>query len=466
MVKLFKYEHTGKVILLLLILLKVFSSNAQDANNEEQVLLQKAKQYRYGIVFDTAPKKAATIYMKLARQGSLTAMNELGGMYLNGDGIERNVKYAYNLFKKAADCGHIKAKCNLALIFLKGYGGIRTQYKKAFELYMQAAEAGSASGMYGVGYMYYKGIGVDQNYEKALEYLKKGAELKHSGCTFLLAIHYANGYNGDQNFQKAEDYLNLSSEYGNDLTVDVSRQSYIDSIKKEKVAPIRLLGKDHNIKYVLKDILIPTSDIHDFIGVWKGKAYTFDWSGKQILKSTDVNCRFEEEGDSVAVYVYNEDSLLTIYTPFRKNSYYLENKRKSYQKGFKWVITKSHFKLYDNKLYVSIDSRNNIKREPQKPIVWVLEPDNMHSFEKDNTATITDMTYDGQEFNVNFSCRHTGILTISFYDIAGRLAGSHSTAITNTGNNCIKFCSKLHSGIYTVIFSYLGTRKFNKITIK
>lgn len=171
--------------------------------------------------------------MKLARYGNVEAMTELGSMYLNGDGVEKNGKYAVNLFKKAAGEGNVKAKCNLALVYLKGLSGVTTHYKRAYELYKEAAEQGSPNGMYGAGYMLYRGIGVDQNYDEAVKYLKRGADKKHAGCCFLLATHYANGFNDAPDFSKAEEYLNLAFSYDDIRNSIYANEAVIGTIENE-----------------------------------------------------------------------------------------------------------------------------------------------------------------------------------------------------------------------------------------
>lgn len=60
-------------------------------------------------------------------------------MYLNGQGVDADKQKAIDYFKKAAKLGSSSAKVNLAKCYLEG-DGVKKNNKKAFELYMQAAD--------------------------------------------------------------------------------------------------------------------------------------------------------------------------------------------------------------------------------------------------------------------------------------------------------------------------------------
>lgn len=444
-----------------------FSQNYVEDDAMEKKMLQMAKQYRYGIVFDVNTKKAASIYMKLAKYGNVEAMTELGSMYLNGDGVEKNGRYAMNLFKKAAENGNVRAKCKLALVYLKGLSGVMTHYKRAYELYKEAAEQGSPNGMYGVGYMLYRGIGVDQNYDEALKYLKCGAEKKHAGCCFLLATHYANDFNDTPDFSKAEEFLNLASEYGSDQTIGVVETGFLDSLKAVAKSPRKAMKVNPNIAYILNDTERESAYIENFLGRWKGKLYTYDWSAAKILKVDDVACSFDPEGDSVAVYIYQGDSLQTIYTPMRRNNFYLENRRKPYQHGFGWLVTKSHFTQDGDKLYASMKSLSTRTRTQRKPIVLELERVDEDVAVENNTITsIGSVYYDDKKLYVNFEAQRRGLVKIWICGADGSLVKTPRSFVADIGENSKELSVDLPHGTYIVEFSASDYRMTKKIVVK
>lgn len=67
---------------------------AQLDSVDSRTLLRQAHKYKYGINTDVSLRKAAAIYMHLARKGHIDGMRELGRMYLKGQGVPRNSRYA------------------------------------------------------------------------------------------------------------------------------------------------------------------------------------------------------------------------------------------------------------------------------------------------------------------------------------------------------------------------------------
>ena len=59
------------------------------------------------------------------------------------------------------------------------------------------------------------------------------------------------------------------------------------------------------------------TDLQSLEGSWTGRVYTYDWSKTRILEQKNVSIDFEPAGDSVAVKWYENDSLMTTFTPER-----------------------------------------------------------------------------------------------------------------------------------------------------
>ena len=88
--------------------------------------------------------KAIKLYKKGAEQGDAGAQYNLGYMYENADGVERDFVIAAEWYEKAAGQGHAKAQNNLAFLYRKGYG-VPKNIAKAMELYEKAAGQGCAT---------------------------------------------------------------------------------------------------------------------------------------------------------------------------------------------------------------------------------------------------------------------------------------------------------------------------------
>ena len=80
--------------------------------------------YQMGRVLDKqgASTEALSWYRKAADSGYLEALNNLGIMYTNGRGVERNDREALRLFRKAVDGGSADGLTNLGFMYHHGRG--------------------------------------------------------------------------------------------------------------------------------------------------------------------------------------------------------------------------------------------------------------------------------------------------------------------------------------------------------
>jgi TPR repeat protein len=76
-------------------------------------------------------------------------MLELGGLYENGYGVDRDYGKAREWYQKAADKGNAYAMYNLGGLYENG-NGVAQDYGKAREWYQKAADAGHADAKQGL----------------------------------------------------------------------------------------------------------------------------------------------------------------------------------------------------------------------------------------------------------------------------------------------------------------------------
>ena len=69
---------------------------------------------------------------KRAEQGDADAQFNLGWMYLNGEGITKDLKQAFYWYKKSAEQGYAKAQNNLGLMYINGEGTLKDLKQAAF----------------------------------------------------------------------------------------------------------------------------------------------------------------------------------------------------------------------------------------------------------------------------------------------------------------------------------------------
>ncbi len=86
-------------------------------------------------------RKAFILYQQAAHKGSFVAKNNIGVMFLNGDGVEKNYLKALKCFEEAASHDVGMANHNLGSMYATGRG-VDKDYSKAYEYYKKSAKQG------------------------------------------------------------------------------------------------------------------------------------------------------------------------------------------------------------------------------------------------------------------------------------------------------------------------------------
>lgn len=186
---------------------------AQEGNLDAQLALGYMYLYgENGVKAD--PEQAFKYYEMAAGQNSPIAQNNLGSLYFNGIGTERNYLKAAQQFALAAQNGSDDAAVNLAFIYLSSKGKDNMR-QEAINLFTQAAKAGNNTAKFMAGYAYYKGFQVEKNDHKAIALIRQAADAQFDEAQYVLALMYLNGQGVAQNFGNAVKYMRAAAMQGN-----------------------------------------------------------------------------------------------------------------------------------------------------------------------------------------------------------------------------------------------------------
>src|ERR1044071_6792135 len=121
---------------------------------------------------------------RAAENGNIEAQYNLGWLYEEGEGTEKNLEVAFHWYQKAAENGNINAQYNLGYLYERGEG-TEKNLEKAFYWYQKAAENGNLNAQYNLGYLYEKGEGIER---KLMEPEFKsnsdeGLNISHKNCS-------------------------------------------------------------------------------------------------------------------------------------------------------------------------------------------------------------------------------------------------------------------------------------------
>lgn len=148
-----------------------------------------------------------------AKLGILEAQHQLGRNYMLAE------KYKEGLYwtRKAADAGYARSMSNMGYVYLNGYG-VEKDFEVAREWLEKAAEEDVHAAQYLLGVIYHRGHGVSANIGRAKRWYTKAADQNNSNALLGLGNIYMNGEQGTpKNFEKALEYFHRASKLGNHI---------------------------------------------------------------------------------------------------------------------------------------------------------------------------------------------------------------------------------------------------------
>jgi TPR repeat protein len=180
------------------------------AGGDQQAVASLADSFLFGnteVGIDRDPAAAVEFYTQAAENGNVGAMQNLGTLYLNGIGSEKNYTKALHYLSKAADLGSPAAYNGLGYMTEHGLG-VKANKTLALQYFKQAAAAGHVESQSNLGNFYLNGQGVPQDFSMALHYFEPAAAAGHRPAIVSLAVMYLNGYGVKKSCKKALQLFN------------------------------------------------------------------------------------------------------------------------------------------------------------------------------------------------------------------------------------------------------------------
>lgn len=122
-----------------------------------------------------------------AESGDADALNALGQIYANGQGVPQDYAQAIGCFRQAVARGHAAAQFNLGVMVEHGRG-VPADLATAFMFYLKAAEQGFAPAQLNVGNMYANGSGTGRDYFEAALWFRQAAALGVAEAQYDLGL--------------------------------------------------------------------------------------------------------------------------------------------------------------------------------------------------------------------------------------------------------------------------------------
>ena len=179
--------------------------------------------YYNGAGVDRNLKEAFALYKKAAEQShnvDKSALNMQGWMCEHGEGTDVDVECALDCYQKAAELGNEQAAINLDNL-KKGLGDT---YKV-----LEDARAGDMQAQFDLGYSYYNGQnGLPVDYEKSRMWYEQASKLGHANAMFNLGWRLWLGEGGEVDRKRAIELWRRSADKGYLESLNALGRAYQD----------------------------------------------------------------------------------------------------------------------------------------------------------------------------------------------------------------------------------------------
>ena len=202
-----------KILFFLLLMLRVIADDFEQAVDA----------YRKGDYI-----QALNTFYTLAKDDDAKAQYNVGLMYANGFGVQKDVTQAKMWYEKAAKQGNGAAQYNLAQMFHILGTQDPEAYKRAKYWYEKAIEAEIKEANNNLGTLFLHGQGVEENELKAFALFQKGAKLEDAMAQVNMAILYIWGKKVAHDKLKGYENLKKALQAGRSEAGD-----YLDKLCKQ-----------------------------------------------------------------------------------------------------------------------------------------------------------------------------------------------------------------------------------------
>lgn len=151
--------------------------------------------------------------LKAAKGGDAAAQGYIGYCYLNGNGVSKDEKLAFEWFSKSATQGNPEAQYFLGGMYLYGIGTSKNEIM-AFKWLSKSATQGFSEAQFQLAFCYHNGIGTSKNHENAFMWYLKSAEQGNVNAQFQIGCMYSNGIGIEANEVESFRWNRMAAEAG------------------------------------------------------------------------------------------------------------------------------------------------------------------------------------------------------------------------------------------------------------
>jgi len=194
----------------------------------------------------------------LADAGDAKAQNNLGYMYLNGIGVEKDYEMAMKWYRMAARQGVAEAQHSLGFMYAEGLG-TATVAEIALKWYREAAGQGLPEAQFNLAYMYENSIGIRRDDAEMFRWYRAAAEQGNLRAQYKLGSMYLDGDGVERDRLKAYAWFGVAAAGGYEPALS-PRDAIGIQLSDEELQQARTLARDLWLKY---DMQHPEAEKND-----------------------------------------------------------------------------------------------------------------------------------------------------------------------------------------------------------
>jgi hypothetical protein len=180
--------------------------------------------YAQGLGVEKNVDLARELFEKSYVQGDAFGAYNLAWLYATGTGVTKDCGKALEILRSPAERGNTVAQVNLASIYADGSLCTEPDLEKAVHWYTEAAKQEDPLAMHSLGAMHALGEGLEQDFDKALNWYTKAAEKGYAKSQLTLGFMYQYGQGVTPDTERAIHWYRLAADQGDEVAMQRLRE--------------------------------------------------------------------------------------------------------------------------------------------------------------------------------------------------------------------------------------------------
>ena len=226
---------------------RLFNKKNTEASSSAAALNDLACMLASGIGAKRNIRMAVAHFMEAVGKNNLFAMLNLAKLYQDGNGVDKDMSKAQELYQRAFDAGYTDAMVLCGDAILQQLDDSMDP-KEAIKCYEKAQLKRSPYASFRLGWAYKEGIGVDVDESRALSYYQRAVDMQYPDAMAEMGVMYREGILVKEDVAKAKDLLQKAAAKNSTRAMKELSDMYLDG---NTVEPDFQKSKEWLGKYLL-----------------------------------------------------------------------------------------------------------------------------------------------------------------------------------------------------------------------